>query len=329
MIGAVKRSGDTIIGSLVVHDGSNYRNIAVKRDRPGGEVGEIRLEVDSAAGGNVYVTRTINNEISGRLTLRDNAILFNSNTIWHAGNDGAGSGLDADTVRGYIPANKAGDNFTGNINITITGSGDRGIDFGNSPKTAGAIGIFPGWGDRLYINIHSASGAKAVTRSSGVEIGGPVYVEGVNKVWHAGNLPIEYGTFTPQFRYGPPASSTPGDTTYSYQVGRYQRIGDRVFFDLYVKLSSRDPSWGGDQCDLYGLPYVPRNDNMLKKAAVDAKTRGLSANSPRSSLDFLRILPFSCTEVVPKGTLGTASFHFRGILIKSLKTKTITEQAGA
>jgi len=245
MIGAVKRSGDTIIGSLVVHDGSNYRNIAVKRDRPGGEVGEIRLEVDSAAGGNVYVTRTINNEISGRLTLRDNAILFNSNTIWHAGNDGAGSGLDADTVRGYIPANKAGDNFTGNINIT--GSGDRGIDFGNSPKTAGAIGIFPGWGDRLYINIHSASGAKAVTRSSGVEIGGPVYVEGVNKVWHAGNLPIEYGTFTPQFRYGPPASSTPGDTTYSYQVGRYQRIGDRVFFDLYVKLSSRDP-YSGTRC---------------------------------------------------------------------------------
>jgi len=37
--------------------------------------------------------------------------------------------------------------------------------------------------------------------------------------------------------------------------------------------------------------------NMLKKAAVDAKTRGLSANSPRSSLDFLRILPFSCVSV--------------------------------
>jgi hypothetical protein len=35
------------------------------------------------------------------------------NVVWHAANDGLGSGLDADTTRGYVPANKAGDTFTG------------------------------------------------------------------------------------------------------------------------------------------------------------------------------------------------------------------------
>lgn len=33
--------------------------------------------------------------------------------IWHDGNDGDGSGLDADTVKGYVPVNKAGDEMSG------------------------------------------------------------------------------------------------------------------------------------------------------------------------------------------------------------------------
>ena len=62
------------------------------------------------------------------------------NKIWHAGNDGAGSGLDADLLDGqhasyftniparlgYTPANKAGDTFSGavtfNGNVTLNGA---------------------------------------------------------------------------------------------------------------------------------------------------------------------------------------------------------------
>jgi hypothetical protein len=54
---------------------------------------------------------------------------INGNTIWHVGNDGVGSGLDADYLHGqtasyytniparlgYTPANRAGDSFTGTI----------------------------------------------------------------------------------------------------------------------------------------------------------------------------------------------------------------------
>lgn len=35
-----------------------------------------------------------------RLTVGDSTFTYNSNTIWHAGNDGSGSGLDADTLDG-------------------------------------------------------------------------------------------------------------------------------------------------------------------------------------------------------------------------------------
>jgi hypothetical protein len=40
----------------------------------------------------------------GTLNVDAAAFTVNGNTVWHAGNDGAGSGLDADTVRGYVPA---------------------------------------------------------------------------------------------------------------------------------------------------------------------------------------------------------------------------------
>jgi len=150
-------------------------------------------------------------------------------------------------VRGYIPANKAGDNFTGNINIQK--GGDAGIDFGTSPKVAGAIGVFPGWSDRLYINTNSAEGGKSVTRPEGVEIGGPVYVEGGQKVWHAGNLPVETGTWTPELRFG-------GQNTgiiYLHRHGRYTRIANVVYWNFSILLSSKGSASGVAGID--GLPF--------------------------------------------------------------------------
>lgn len=53
--------------------------------------------------------------------------------MWHSNNDGNGSGMDADTVRGYVPVNKAGDTMTGTLlvanQVGAYGSGWRGVDF--------------------------------------------------------------------------------------------------------------------------------------------------------------------------------------------------------
>ncbi|MFB6225318.1 MAG: hypothetical protein ABEI13_02575, partial [Candidatus Paceibacteria bacterium] len=51
-----------------------------------------------------------------------NTILVDSNEVWHTGNDGSGSGLDADTVDGYhgsdLAALSENETFTNGLNIT-------------------------------------------------------------------------------------------------------------------------------------------------------------------------------------------------------------------
>lgn len=67
------------------------------------------------------------------------AITYKNNNIWHAGNDGAGSGLDADTVDGI----HANDFFIGNLKSITKESIANGASFqdlssGSFPVTSGA-----------------------------------------------------------------------------------------------------------------------------------------------------------------------------------------------
>ena len=53
------------------------------------------------------------------------SLTVNSNTVWHAGNDGAGSGLDADLLDGYNSATAA----TGNTIALRNGNGDLTVRY--------------------------------------------------------------------------------------------------------------------------------------------------------------------------------------------------------
>jgi hypothetical protein len=64
---------------------------------------------------------------SGSLILEGTALTFNSNTVWHAGNDGSGSGLDADLLDGVdsltrSSSHRANRNITGGGTITVDAS---------------------------------------------------------------------------------------------------------------------------------------------------------------------------------------------------------------
>lgn len=48
-------------------------------------------------------------EIANNLAVGENRFLYKGNKIWHAGNDGSGSGLEADTLDGYHAGYKNGD----------------------------------------------------------------------------------------------------------------------------------------------------------------------------------------------------------------------------
>ena len=87
-----------------------------------------------------------------KLDLSADAITFNGNAMWHAGNDGSGSGLDADLLDGSHAsafALLAGATFTGDIYKTVTESGlasGRAIGL----ITSGALATATD-NDRLYL----------------------------------------------------------------------------------------------------------------------------------------------------------------------------------
>jgi len=60
----------------------------------------------------------------------------------------------------------------------------------------------------------------------------------------------EDGSFTPVIA----GSTIAGTNTYSVQVGRYTKMGNRVFFDAHVALSAKDGAMSGN-IYIFGLPF--------------------------------------------------------------------------
>ena len=138
-----------------------------------------------------------------RLTAISNTELqINGNKIWHAGNDGSGSGLDADTLDGLNSSqflrSDTSDNLVGNLTISaelnFLGGSDasRYIDsqVGNSggshalnirAVTGGDSGhenmaqFFGGGGVKLF---HNGGTEKFETTSSGITVNGNIVVSG-------------------------------------------------------------------------------------------------------------------------------------------------------
>lgn len=77
----------------------------------------------------------------------------------------------------------------------------------------------------------------------------------------------EEGTFTPTLG----ASTTPGTQTYSVQIGRYTRIGNRVLFNLRIVLTAKDVATAGN---LYvdGLPFTANSTSSNFSACAVSST---------------------------------------------------------
>ena len=130
--------------------------------------------------------------------------------VWHAGNDGAGSGLDADTLDGISSASflrsDAADTMSASLSIAMGYTSDtaghlylhqttngEGATIKFSDQTSGGqFGLFTykhtntqsnGLGDSFHFNSNQTSTAVILD----VTGGNSNYFVGTNKVWHAGN----------------------------------------------------------------------------------------------------------------------------------------------
>ena len=201
----VLKSGDSMSGSLSVLKRYNFTN-----DPSGYDYGGLyRNDQITPSGDATTMWLFSYNDINiyGKhvnIVGSGGAPTINSNIIWHAGNDGSGSGLDADYLDGYHFSdlesryvNVTGDTMTGKLSMNISGYGWlTGVD-----NYHGLVlrGVTSGYGGNLSITASdtmefveyggvfnfkkvntSENTTIATINSSGMSILG-------NTVWHAGN----------------------------------------------------------------------------------------------------------------------------------------------
>lgn len=104
-------------------------------------------------GDNVYI-RAGNNSTSNQVKITTSGTTIGGNTVWHAGNDGSGSGLDADTVDGSHASDFATASHAHAASDVTSGtfSTDR------LPKQELGVSIQGNFGQWLAHNTHATNG---------------------------------------------------------------------------------------------------------------------------------------------------------------------------
>jgi len=167
--------------------------------------GDFYINANTDASGTEYLILTAgysvaNGTAANGMAIGQSTLTWKNNTIWHGGNDGAGSGLDADLLDGYSSATTA----TGNTIVLRDANGDdyRRYGFGSyfnstDDVSAGTLTYLMGkFGDNYY---RSATAAKVATFISGqtMNINGtsssaPLLSALGTYVWSASTLPTGY-----------------------------------------------------------------------------------------------------------------------------------------
>ncbi|GFM28147.1 phage tail protein [Novosphingobium sp. PY1] len=172
---------DAAGNQLIIHyAGSNSPSTILRADTS--NFFFLLTDAGTAPSGNFNGLRPFNITLSSGLVTMNNglnvrsSLAYDGNTVWHAGNDGSGSGLDADLLDGqhgsYYARNDA-PNFTGTqiyVNSGLLLLQHTGTDAYIRPTNANG-NLILGAGNTNYFTI-SSSGFVAIS-------GG--------KVWHAGN----------------------------------------------------------------------------------------------------------------------------------------------
>jgi len=144
--------------AMTINDGYGNANVAFNH-RSGvpdvdGSSARIETPVDSTTAKFIFeladsVTSGIATGMTRTLMLTTSDITYKNNTVWHAGNDGAGSGLNADLLDSIDSSSflrsDANDGFSG----VLSGSSGSRISFSNSDTSYDTAGEIPTSGTHL------------------------------------------------------------------------------------------------------------------------------------------------------------------------------------
>jgi hypothetical protein len=141
----VNKAGDTMTGRLIVPAGTSG-GIAFPNNAFGGSGDTASITLQNPSGGeNQELIIQVTNDASDIVHIKtpsNNGVKINNNTVWHAGNDGAGSGLDADLLDGYHASSfllTSGGTVSGQITLragTSSGKAVKSTDSYTNPAIA-------------------------------------------------------------------------------------------------------------------------------------------------------------------------------------------------
>ncbi len=186
----VNKAGDTMTGALNIAPSNGYAQIALRASSTAG--GDLHLP--GALSRALAMTTMVNGAAVGSLAvLTDGTPAYVDSTytstykLWHAGNDGSGSGLDADLLDGYhegsffrvsrggvstafidikaYTANAAGyANYApGAYTVGRVGHSDLFINFGNTHGSCSALQLLTSYGDGSDLLYRKAIDANRVS----------------------------------------------------------------------------------------------------------------------------------------------------------------------
>ena len=168
----------------------------------------------------------------GDLTFQQNSL---AHKIWHQGNDGAGSSLDADLLDGF----EGSDYLRNNVGTAWTSTGNNNFSFRTTAADGGlstsadtaALEVYSATGDDAYMQFHIA-GQYAFNfgidkNSNDLFVGGWSMGNATYKVWHQGNDGSGSGLDADTLRTFAPSTAATGNT-----VALRDSAGDLYAVDL-------------------------------------------------------------------------------------------------
>ena len=201
------------------------------------------------------------NTIGGdKLTLASQAagdIMYYNGTDWIRLAKGTADQVltmnDGATAPGWEAA-AAGATLSGSTNntvVTVTGAnamiGEANLTFDGTNLTVGTGNVIIGTSGK-GIDFSAASGSASGSQSALFD-------------------DYEEGTFTPQIADATHDGSGEGQT-YTTQTGKYTKIGDLVFIQLYLAVNSLGTLTGGDTAHIEGLPFTTSGRGSLTVGAA-------------------------------------------------------------
>lgn len=314
-------------------------HIGGNEDETGSDAGSnVRLFAYDDAGNYRALVMSIA-RANGDVTFESETLTAGGNAIWHAGNDGTGSTLDADLLDGVEGATYArkdqSNTFTGATQkIDSSGSATLELDKGASGDVAGIYSRTAGSARWLFqvSNSTAESGGNAgsnfsviayddagsflstplaITRSNGnVAFGSTTVTAGGNAVWHQANVGTQINALTAD---STPDASSDYVATYDASAGAGKKV---LLSKLRLTQGTESTATGGASVEFTSIPSGTR---QITISGLD-----VSSNSATTAFGLIQIGDSGGFETTGYDSRNDATSSTTGIVLGSVTTTATT-----